>query len=430
MLDRNLTWFTTVVLVAAVGGRRQRRAALRGLVALALSSGASHLGRSVMGTSRDEVSGVRRTAAGVAVTAAAAIESPVLAAPGAGLLAAFALVRRPSQRPSVAQAVGGVALGMAAAAGTMVLWPRSVVAPPSTGLHRARRNEQPSPTGSGMSMVCNNASGRSSHRKELGVIRREFPDAHVIVVEAGATIDATIAEQVGRARVLGVIGGDGTIGTAAAAAHDADIPLAVFPGGTLNHFARDLGIESMDDAVAAVRSGEVLDVDVGVIDDHIFLNTASFGTYSEFVDAREQYEDRIGKWPAVMVALWRTVLWCKPLEVTIDGEARRVWTIFVGNCAYDPPGFAPATRCRLDDGQFDVRIIDGTHPAARLRLVVAVLTGRVGKSPVYARRLLERMDVAVESTVDLAADGEIFEGSGSFSVEKHPRPLKVFAPHA
>ncbi|MEJ7800606.1 MAG: diacylglycerol kinase family protein, partial [Ilumatobacter sp.] len=287
------------------------------------------------------------------------------------------------------------------------------------------------PTGSGMSIVCNNASGRSSHRKELDVIGREFPDAQVIVVEAGATIDATIAEQVGRARVLGVIGGDGTIGTAAAAAHDADIPLAVFPGGTLNHFARDLGIESMDDAVAAVRSGEVLDVDVGVIDDHLFLNTASFGTYSEFVDAREQYEDRIGKWPAVMVALWRTVLWCKPLEVTIDGEARRVWTIFVGNCAYDPPGFAPATRLRLDDGRFDVRIIDGTHPAARLRLVVAVVTGRVGKSAVYTRRVVEQMDAKVASaTVDLSADGEIFVGSGSFSVEKHPRPLKVFAPHA
>ncbi|MEO6654121.1 MAG: hypothetical protein ABIP17_15860, partial [Ilumatobacteraceae bacterium] len=175
----------------------------------------------------------------------------------------------------------------------------------------------------------------------------------------------------------------------------------------------------------------VLDVDIGVIDDHIFLNTASFGTYSEFVEARERYEDKIGKWPAIMVALWRTVLWCKPMEVTIDGRIRRVWTIFVGNCAYDPPGFAPATRQRLDDGQFDVRIIDGTHPAARLRLVVAMLTGRVGRSPVYTRALVDRMEVvATSSTADLAADGEIFEGAGSFTVEKHPRPLKVFAPHA
>lgn len=427
-LARDLTWVALLTVGAAAGGRRHRRAALRGVLALALASGGSHIAGFVTRGGRSASSAVHSLAVGTAATLGAAIESTVLAVPGVGLVGAFSRWR--SSRPSPLEIAVGVALGATSVVGTTVIWPKAATNPPRSGLHRARRNETPSPTGAGLAIVCNDASGRSAHRRQLALIEREFPDARVVVVENAARIEATIEEEAARARVLGVIGGDGTIGTAAMAAHGLDIPLAVFPGGTLNHFARDLGVDSMDDPVAAVRTGEVLDVDLGVIDGRIFLNTASFGSYSEFVDAREHYEDRIGKWPAVMVALWRTVLRSRPIEVSIDGHRRRVWTIFIGNSEYDPPGFAPATRGRLDDGLFDVRIIDGTHPSARLRLIAAVLTGRVGKSAVYTRRLVERMDVAATApTIDLAADGEVFEGSGSFTVEKHPRPLQVFAPH-
>ncbi|WP_433180566.1 phosphatase PAP2 family protein [Actinoallomurus sp. CA-150999] len=44
---------------------------------------------------------------------------------------------------------------------------------------------------------------------------------------------------------------------------DHDLPLLVVPGGTLNHFARALGIHTVADAVAAYRSGRVARVDVG-----------------------------------------------------------------------------------------------------------------------------------------------------------------------
>ncbi len=119
----------------------------------------------------------------------------------------------------------------------------------------------------------------------------------------------------------------------------------------------------------------------------------------------------------------------RPSTVLVDQIPTPIWMIFVGNCAHDPPGFAPATRTRLDDGYFDVRLVDGNQPAARLRLLLAVRTGQLSRSPVYQRRLVTELEVATgEWTTTLTADGETFPGRGRFVITKHPKPLLVHVP--
>ena len=88
-----------------------------------------------------------------------------------------------------------------------------------------------------------------------------------MTVESGQDL----AEQIAAAadspgtRALGVWGGDGTVGTAAAAAVERSLPLLALPGGTLNHFARDAGIGSLRDALAAVTDGHAALADVGLV---------------------------------------------------------------------------------------------------------------------------------------------------------------------
>ena len=116
-------------------------------------------------------------------------------------------------------------------------------------------------------------------------------------------------------------GGDGTDQRGGRAWPRPARPLLVVPGGTLNHFAHALGLETIADAAAAVRDGRVVAVDRAVIDGHTFLNTASIGSYIDLVDAREKLEDRIGKWPAVVVALVQVLRHSEPVR----GGARRRW---------------------------------------------------------------------------------------------------------
>ena len=86
------------------------------------------------------------------------------------------------------------------------------------------------------------------------------------------------------AEVLGVAGRDGTVGAAAEAALAAGIPLAVFPAGTFNHFAKAL----VHRAIRAVREGTATKMDVAYANDKLLLNTASVGAYSDLVARRQR----------------------------------------------------------------------------------------------------------------------------------------------
>src|SRR5213596_2549069 len=92
-----------------------------------------------------------------------------------------------------------------------------------------------------------------------------------------------------------VAGGDGTIAAAAAAAARSETELAILPGGTLNHFAKDNGIPTdLGKAAILAGNGNVTAVDLGYLDDKVFLNTCSIGLYVQFVRVRERLEKRVG----------------------------------------------------------------------------------------------------------------------------------------
>jgi hypothetical protein len=112
--------------------------------------------------------------------------------------------------------------------------------------------------------------------------------------------------------------------------------------------------------------------------------------------------------PAVMIALVRVLRSGRPEDLLVNGWRRRVWLLFAGNCRYEPSGAAPACRPHLADGTLDVRLIDGSQPLARTRLVAAVLLGTLGRSRVYRTWPAGRLRVASVNgdPVPLCLDGE------------------------
>lgn len=297
---------------------------------------------------------------------------------------------------------------------------------------RASRQVQlePNPTGAGLTLVVNPGAG-SAGTELAEHIRSLLPEAEVVELDDPADLEDVLEAAARRpgTRALGAAGGDGTISWAASVAARHGLPVAAIPGGTLNHLAADLGLGDLDDAAAAVRSGQAVQVDLPRIGDRPFLNTASFGSYAELVDAREALEDRIGKWPALAVAAVRVLRRGEPLEVELDGRRQRLWMIFIGNCRYLPDGFAPSRRPRLDDGQLDIRLIDAGHPWSRSRLVLGLLTGRLGRSPVY--RQWPATALCVQSTdgpLRLACDGETFDGDADVEVVKTGQRVTIFSP--
>ncbi|CAN5192474.1 hypothetical protein BH24ACT1_BH24ACT1_03700 [soil metagenome] len=279
-------------------------------------------------------------------------------------------------------------------------------------------------------MVVNPGAGSRVGGGPLQRLADALPEARLVELDEGDDLIEALGQAASEGRILGVVGGDGSINAAAGIAHTEGMPLFAVPGGTLNHFARDVGLDSVDDAVAALVAGEVIAVDLAEIDGQPFLNTASFGAYVELVDARERLERHLGKWLAMILALVQVLRRSRPTEVEIDGRTRKLWMIFVGNCTYHPHGFAPSWRTRLDDGRLDVRLVDASMPGARVRLIGAVLTGRLGRCRMYEESQVSELRVRrLDGDRRLARDGETFDGSAEFTISKCAEPLLVYAPH-
>jgi diacylglycerol kinase family enzyme len=443
--DRSRLWVGLAGGLALSGGRLRRRAALRGLFATGLAAAVAN-GPGKLAFRRPRPVAARlvgrlpgfpspsttafpsgHAAAGFAFAVGAAQEVPALAGPLVALAALVGYSRVHSGVHYPSDAVVGAALGAGAGLATRRLWPVGPREPAQVRTALTRTEVEPSPAGGGLVVVVNPSAGSSSQAAEE--LRSELPEAEVVELEEGGDLEATLRSAADRGCALGVAGGDGSVNVAAALAAENGKALLVVPGGTLNHFAYALGLDSIADAATAVRDGRAVAVDRGVIDGYTFVNTASIGSYVELVDAREKLEDRIGKWPAVVVALGGVLRRSEPVDLELDGQRRKVWMIFVGNCRYHPAGFAPSWREHLDDGELDIRIVDGSHPWSRARLLLSVLTGRLARCGAYEQRFVRRLHVkSLNGPLRLARDGETFDGSEEFTVCKADEPLRVYVP--
>ncbi|HEV2890829.1 MAG TPA: phosphatase PAP2 family protein [Frankiaceae bacterium] len=446
--DHSKLWFG-IAAVLATRGRPGRRAALRGTLSIAAASAvANQVGKRVYRRPRPDYltlteqarlphrrpistsfpSGHSASAAAFAVGAAS--EMPGLAVP-LGLAAAavgYSRVHTGVHWPG--DVVGGFALGAGLAYATRWWWPTAPVDPATVRRRLSPVSVDPAPGGEGVTIAVNASAGGESTAADDAAdeIRQALPRADVVALDDPEQLPKTLETAAPHARAVGVHGGDGSVNAAAEVAYAHDLPLALVPGGTLNHLARDVGLAGVDDVRRAVEEGTAVELDVAEIDGRPFLNTASFGSYADLVDARERLEDRYGKWPALVVALVKVLRTREPVEVEIDGVPRRIWAIFVGNCRYEPSGFAPAYRPEVDDGLLDVRVVDADKPFATTRLVLAILTGTLARSRVYEQRFARRVTVRSEAPLRLARDGETFDGSAEFVIAKRVKPLRVYVP--
>lgn len=438
--DHGLLWFA--VAGALVLGD-QRRAAVRGLVSLGLASAVANvpaklaarrgrpqlhpvpLPRQLLRQPSTSSFPSGHSASAAAFATGVALEAPLLAGP-LGLVAAgvaYGRVHTGVHYPG--DVVAGVALGTSCALAVKRVWPAKPARPAAGRIHA----DAPAlPDGEGFVLVVNTCAGSADADAVEAALAELLPRAEV--VRAEADLEGALRKAAARATVLGAMGGDGTVNCAAGIALEAGLPLAVVPGGTLNHFAGELGIGSVEDVAEAIRGGSAVQVTVGTAGEGIyFLNTFALGVYPELVKEREKHEGRLGKWPAMALATARVMRRAQRVALQVGGEDRNVWTLFAGNGHYHPSGFAPSWRERMDDGAIDVRIIDADQPFARTRMTVALLTGRLGRSRVYEERVVGRLAVrSRQGGLRIAQDGEVSDGPGHLLLRAAETPLVVYRP--
>ena len=139
-----------------------------------------------------------------------------------------------------------------------------------------------------------------------GELERAFSDDNVETVIAG--------------------GGDGTVSSAGRLALKHDKTLGVLPLGTMNLFARALGMpQDLAEAFEAIRSAKPAWVDVGEVNGEVFFNHVSVGLHARMIRLRERmsYTGRLTKILGSVLALRRAVAGASLRRISVKAGASR-----------------------------------------------------------------------------------------------------------
>ncbi|HZD00963.1 MAG TPA: diacylglycerol kinase family protein, partial [Actinomycetes bacterium] len=213
------------------------------------------------------------------------------------------------------------------------------------------------------------------------------------------------------ADVLGMAGGDGSQALVAGVAARHGAGFVCVPAGTRNHLAMDLGLDR-DDVVGALDAfGAAVErrIDLGLVDDQVFVNNATMGLYAKIVQS-PAYRDR-----KVATALELLPGMLGPNATPFDlrftapdgAEHEPVHLILVSNNRYElghPEGFG--SRRHIDAGALGIVVARLQSPGEAARLARMQAAERTRRPGGWVEWTDTSFEVRSAAPVEVGIDGE------------------------
>jgi len=291
-------------------------------------------------------------------------------------------------------------------------------------------------------IILNAASGHREAGDTRAIISRVMREAgrehHLRLVENPGDLAEIARTAVAQANEVGgavvVAGGDGTINTVANAVLASACPLGVLPSGTFNYFGRTHGIpEDTQDAVQMLLNATPQPVQVGLVNDRMFLVNASLGLYPTLLEDREAWKRQYGRsrMVALGAALASIVRGRRQLRLQLskDGETIhwRTPTLFVGNNKLQMEQIGMAEASALGKGFLVAIAPRPVGTASLLWLGLRGALGTLGDAKNVRSFALREMEVTRSKrqsrNIKVAVDGEILQLHEPLHFRVSPQPL-------
>ncbi|WP_405405287.1 diacylglycerol/lipid kinase family protein [Paracoccus sp. Ld10] len=290
-------------------------------------------------------------------------------------------------------------------------------------------------------VVMNRGSGKKKHAALREVLNRRLAPAcgSFALRESRKGSDLPAMARAVAAEGFDLViaaGGDGTQSAVAGALAGSDVAMGVLPGGTFNYFARDLGVgETIDDALDTILEARVETVDVGDVNDLIFLNNVSLGAYPQILKTREGIYRRWGR--SRMAAYWSVMVALRrlrsPMQLVarVDGRESRYTSalVFVAHSAYQLKSFGLEGADEIERGMFAVLIAKARRPLPLMRSALRMAMGKSAKNDDFDLILTDALTIETPDRRQLVAhDGEKSTLQSPFRFKVRHDGLRVLLP--
>jgi diacylglycerol kinase family enzyme len=285
-------------------------------------------------------------------------------------------------------------------------------------------------------LIINPVSGHGRALKAKIDIRAKEQGITVLLTKKGEDISksALTAVKAG-ADVIGISGGDGSIGSIAKVAIDHNLPIIVLPGGTRCHFARDIGLDPVRivDSLASYKGVE-RKIDVGLINDRVFVNNASFGLYADIISDPDYRHNKMRVSRRVMQSLFTGKKESYSLIVKHKNISfSKAVQILVGVNQYNTISlFELGHRNKQDQGIIQVTAITTLSKKLINNLLTVVRIKKLlrdgGGSGIYQ---WDSKSVVIRSThkqLKVGVDGEFETYKTPVTIKVLPKKLRIYVP--
>ncbi len=229
-------------------------------------------------------------------------------------------------------------------------------------------------------------------------------------------------------------GGDGTIHAVASGLIGTKSTLGIIAMGTMNNLAHSLSIpDTIEGACAIIGKGETKKIDIGNINDHVFLEVAGIGLEAVLFPAAEEIKSR--GWLSTVRGAFdglKSLFEFKPasIKVSFDGHrsrAYRVLQVTVCNSPYYGVHLQVAPGTLMDDGLLDVVIYKNFSKLEFLRHGLSITQGKRILEPKITRRKVKTLRITADYPVPVHSDG-VVHGHTPALISVTPGALSVRVP--
>lgn len=276
-------------------------------------------------------------------------------------------------------------------------------------------------------LIYNPSSGQNMTLRQLKGLFRRYGVTVSYSFSVRQMQSKKLASLVRRGVVVAAVGGDGTHSSVAQLVGGTKSTLLPFPGGTFNHFVRDLGMAGdIETILTGLAHAKKKMIDVAYANERLFLNNSNIGMYPFSLIERKKARRIIGKWPAAAWSALSQVIEFHRRTLLINGRIIKTPFVFVGNNEYDLTAVGMPPKKTLSGGKLFVVV---STSQSRLAFMKAVFMTALGKAYQHDELEVHRLKkLTIDShhpKITISYDGEATKITPPLHYQLKPKYLRV-----